>query len=485
LRSYFRDLPEIRAFAEEDILHLSGNWKYEHMKYPIAWSLFLVAAVGCGEVSTKDEPDAGTEPDAGAEQPVKVRVLGVEGAQSTPTGNPDPKAIAIFVGADGSVIKDGVVGPQGESESLMPEGGMIQTIQATETSATTRVVIIMNFHDVKPGDIVGAGPSLLLPDRRGEMSPMTGTFTASTGYTHAFETDCGLTGSDGPTVTMPLYPNCRGTTVDLLAIQTPVQPSRLQPRFLSMSFPFVANGAFTISGNWVEMAPFTVALTNTPDDISAVTFRRWTQLKSGPSSRVASQSVTTNDPPAGTVSATLRYPQGVGNRAIVSAELSKVGAAPQRIDVQTQDVGNAQGIDASDLPLPWLSGVRFSAAQRKLTWTEAGTGTPDLRVGVGQFRYTRGEVMYAVTVYDFSAPTATPEMIFPALPPAYAEFDPAQQPEAPTGSAGIVGYIDQSDIDGYAQGRTQGFSLVTQTGTTAAFTDRAFRRRTTLALSSQ
>ncbi len=477
----------IAAFTGEELLNLSGNWKYEHMKYPVACSLFLVAAVGCGEVSTKDEPDAGPEPDGppAVEQPVKVRVLGVEGARSTPTGNPDPKAIAIFVGPDGSVIKDGVVGSQGESESLMPQGGMLQTLQVTETSMTTRAVIIMNFHDVKPGDMVSAGILLPLPDRRGEMSPMTGTFTATAGYTHAFETNCGQTGSEGPTVTTPLYPNCRGTTVDLLAIQTPIQPSRLQPRFLSMSFPFVADGAFTISGNWVEMAPFTVGLTNTPDDLTAVTFRRWTQLKSGPSSLVALQSVTTNEPPAGTVSATLRYPQGVGNRAIVSAELSKDRAASQRIDVQTQNVGNAQGIDASELPLPWLSGVRFSGAERKLTWIEDGTGTPDLRVGVGIFRYTRGAVMYSVTVYDFSAPTATPEMIFPALPPAYAEFDPAQQTQAPTADTGLVGYIDQSDIDGYAQARTQGLSLVTQTGTTAAFSERAFRRRTTFALSSR
>lgn len=454
------------------------------MKYPIAWSLLAVAVVGCGEVSPKDsDPDAGADGPA-AELPVKVRVLGLD-AEGEGTGIADPNAVAIFVGADNAVLKHGTVGPQGESQSLMPAGGMVQTIQVLETSTTARRVFIMNFHDVKPGDVVNAGIPRQLPDKHGVAMSMTGTFTATAGYDHSFETDCGEVTSAGPTVALSLYPNCRGTTIDLLATQTPTtQPSRLPPRFLTMSFPFVAGGPFTIPGNWVAMDLFTVALTNTPEDITSVRFDRWTQLKSGASARVYNQNFTTvDDPPAGTVSATLRYPQGAGKRAVVSATLNKLGGfASQRLDVQTADVTNAQGMDATELPLPWISAVRFTGAERKLAWTETGTGTADLRVAVSSYTYTRDGIAYSVTAYDFSAPTATPSLVFPALPADYAELDPAQQTVAVTPGVGLVGYVDQSNLSGYEQARTQGINLVSVPGAVEAFSDQAYHRRTTLAL---
>lgn len=454
------------------------------MKYQIAWSLLAVMAVGCGEVTPKEEPDGGNGPDAPAgDIPVKVQVLGID-ASGRSTGIADPNAVAIFTAADGTIAKQGPVGPQGDAEASMSQGGTVQTLQVRDVSATSKAVYIMTFHDVKPGDVVKSGPPRSLPDQRGLASTMTGTFTASTGYEHRFQTDCGAVTSAGPTVALSLYPNCRGTTVEMLATQTPsTQPSRLLPRFLAMSIPFVAGGPFTVSGNWTDMDLFTVALTNTPEDISEISFNRWTQLRAGASARVANQSFTTaTDPPAGTVSASLRYPQGVGKRAVVSVALRKgTGVAQQQIDVQTQDVGNAQGIDATELPVPWISATRLSVADRKLSWTETGGGAPDLRIGFAIFNYTRDGIDYAVTHYDFSAPSATPSITFSGLSSQYAEFDPAQQTVAVTGGIGLVGYVDQSNIDGYSQARTQGFNLVSAAGSIDAYTDQAYHRRTTLA----
>jgi hypothetical protein len=473
---------------QDGISNIFSKWKHETMKYKIAWSLLAVAVAGCGEVTPKDgSPDAGADGPP-AEQPVKVHVLGMD-AEGQGTGISDPNAVAIFVGADNTVLKHGTVGPQGEAQSLMPAGGMVQTIQVLETSTTARRVFIMSFHDVKPGDVVNAGVPLVLPDKHGVVSSMTGTFTATTGYDHRFETDCGDVTSAGPTVALSLYPNCRGTTIDLLATQTPtIQPSRLPPRFLSMSFPFVAGGPFTIPGNWVAMDLFTVALTNTPEDITSVRFDRWTQLKSGASARVYNQNFTTvDDPPAGTVSATLRYPQGAGKRAVVSAQLNKAvgGFASQRLDVQTADVTNAQGIDATELALPWISAVRFAGAERKLTWTETGAGAADLRVAISSYKYIRNGITYNIVAYDFAAPTAAPSLVFPALPADYAELDPAQQSVDVIPGIGAVGYVDQSNLNGYDQARTQGISLVSAPGITEAFSDQAYRRRTTLASMQQ
>lgn len=455
------------------------------MKYQIAWSLLAVMAFGCGEVrNDPDSPDAGNEPDApGGDVPVKVQVLGFDAAGQS-TGIADPNAVAIFTAADGTVVKQGAVGPQGDSEAFMSQGGTVQTLQVRDVSATSKIVYIMTFHDVKPGDAVKSGPARTLPDQRGVALTMTGTFTASSGYEHRFETDCGPVASAGPTVALSLYPNCRGTTVEMLATQTPsVQPSRLPPRFLAMSFPFVAGGPFTVPGNWTDMDLFTIALTNTPEDISEITFNRWTQLRTGASARVGNQNFTTaTDPPAGTVSASLRYPQGVGKRAVVSVVLRKTtGVAQQQIDVQTQDVGNAQGIDATELPVPWISATRISVAERKLSWTETGGGSPDLRIGVAAFRYIRDGIEYSVNHYDFSAPSATPSITFSGLPTQYSEFDPAQQTVPVTGGIGLVGYVDQSTIDGYAQARTQGFNLISAAGSIDAYTDQAYHRRTTLA----
>lgn len=450
------------------------------MKYPVACSLFLVAAVGCGEVSTKDEPDAGPEPDAPAEQPVKVRVLGVEGARSQPTGNPDPNAIAIFVGADGNVIKHGVVGAQGESEALMPQGGMIQTVQVTETSATTRSVFIMTFHDVKPGDVIRSGFPRTLPNTRGTSTSMTGNLAASRTYTHAFHTECGSTSLEGTTALFTFYEGCHGETIDVLGIQTSTTTPPGPSRYALTRSNYVAGEAFDLSANWQPMSNFVATISNLPQDITGLTMRRSTFMRAGAVPAIASQSVDLGDPPAGSAAGSIPYAPNVGVRAGVIATLRKVDAFEQRYEIQTAGIEGAETIDYNELSVPWVSELAYTVAERKLSWKEnaSGPGSPDIRLTAVSHRYVRDNVNYTAFLYDFSRPSATPSTVTQGLPQDYAEFDPAQQTAA-TFQTGIIAYVDQSNLDGYDAARVQGLGIITGVGASDLFADQAYRRRVT------
>jgi hypothetical protein len=339
--------------------------------------------------------------------------------------------------------------------------------------------------DVKPGDALSAGFPRLIPNAQGASTTMTAAFTATTGYNHRFDTECGSASSAGPNVTLTFYDGCRTAKVDVIGVQTSTAVPPAPSRYVLVNQDYVAGPTFTIPNNWVDMATFGLTLTGVPDDITSISMDRATQLKAGPSARVASQSLVISDAPAGTVVGTLRYPAGVGNRAVVGAQLNKTGFSSQRLEVQTADVTGAQTIDATELPLPWISGVTITPAERKITWTETGAGTPDVRLTAATFRYTRDNVVYNVTVYDFAASSATPQVVLPLLPTAYAEFDPGQQTVPITSALGIVSYIDQSNLSGYEQGRGVGVSIISALGTYDVFAGQAFHRRSTVAISGR
>lgn len=452
------------------------------MKYPVACSLFLVAAVGCGEVSTKEDPDAGPEPDAPPmEQPVKVRATTI-GATGSGNGRPDPAAIAIFSTADGTVVQAGLVNQQGEAETKLPAGSLVQTIQISESTATTRRAYVMNFHGVKPGDVLNAGLGKALPNLEGASSTMTGNFTATANYNHDFWTECGSFFAAATPVTLTLREGCRSDKLDVLAIQTSTLSPPAAPRFVLSSVNFAEGGVFTVPNAWTTMSNFVLTLTNMPEDVTSFAMTRSTVLGAGASAPVASQFASLGDPGAGTVSGSVPYPQGIGKRALVTATLGKTGFASHRFDVLTSEIAGAQGVDVNELSVPWLGPVTSVPAERKLTWTEtpAGSGTPDIRVAAASYRYLRDNVTYDIFVYDFAAPTGT-EVVFPLLPAAYAEFDPGQQPSAVTPSIGIIAISDQSNLDGYDAARGLGAGMIASPGTTEQFMNQAFRRRTTTA----
>lgn len=442
------------------------------------WLFPVALTIACGEVS-KETPDAAPDapPDAPA-LPVKVRVLNSNG-----DGTVDQGAVVIFRDASTAVVKQGVVNQQGEAEAMVAAGGMVQTLQVSQTSATSRRVVIMSFHDVKPGDLLRGGLARSLPSQAGANSIMTGSFTAQAGYSHSFWTTCGSVTSAGPTVDVTLREGCRRNVVEVLAVATSTAATPTQPRFVFTSAPYANGGAFTVPNTWLPMANFTATLTHVPDEISAFTLERSTQLHRGDAASIAIQRSASIDPPAGTVVASVPYPQGAGEGSLVTANLTKAGVQfSQRIDVLTGGVGSSVGIDLDELKVPWVATVTFNAAERSVSWTETTEGTPDIRIAVATFSYVRDGITYSIVAYDFAAPSANLSMVVPPLPTEYAEFDPSQQTVAVSGGTAIVGYADQDNLDGFDAARGYGIAMLSLLSTNDVFANDNVRRRSVIAL---
>lgn len=458
------------------------------MKFQIAWSLLAVMVVGCGEVTPKEsEMDGGPDGPVQA-KPVKVRVTGMDPTGVYGTGVVDANAIVIFSGADNTVLQQGKVNAQGEAEAIVPEGSTVQTLQVLTLDTGTKRVFIMTFHDVKPGDVLNAGVPRSLPETYGSSTTMTGNFAVNQSYNHSFYYECGSLPSSGPAVTMTFYERCHGASLDFLAIQTSVATPTTM-RYAVTKTNYQPGGMFEFSTNWQPMANFVATMTNLPDDITTLTFSRSTFLRAGVASPVAPQSVGLGDPPAGAAAASIPYAPGAGTRAAVTASLSK-GArgtfANQQYEVQTADIGNSETIDYNELSVPWVSPMTYSAAERKLSWTEtaSGSGTPDVRVAAFAFRFVRDNTTYNVTSYDISRPSSTTSVVATALPAAYAEFDPTQQTTT-NFLAGILAIVDQSNLNGYDDARQLGIGTIAAVGSTPLFPDQAYRRRVTLTAARQ
>lgn len=454
------------------------------MKYQIAWSLLAVMAFGCGEVRTDpDSPDAGPDGAPEQEKTVKVKVSGMDPTGVYGTGVADPNAIVIFSGADNTVLQQGKVNAQGEAEATVPAGSMVQTLQVLETSATAKRVFIMTFHDVKPGDVLNAGVPRSLPGPRTTSTTMNGLFAPNQAYTHIYHTECDAPSPTASPFAFTFYEGCHGDTVDILGIQTSTATPPTVSRYAVTRAPYASAGMITLNANWQPMATFVATMTNLPDDITNLSISRATFMRTGVAAPIASQSVSLGDPPAGAAAGSILYAPGVGVRAAITANLSKTGSNyPHRIEVQTSDVSGTQTIDYNELSVPWITAVTYTAAERKITWTEvaSGAGSPDARVSASTFGYTRDTVSYSVTAYDISKPSATLSLVFAPLPAAYAEFDPAQQTVPVNSRIALVSYIDQSNINGYDEARAHGMSLVSTIGTTDRFTDQSFTRRSTV-----
>lgn len=450
------------------------------MKYQIAWSLLAVMAVGCGEVTPKEEPDGGADGPAQA-KPVKVRVTGMDPTGVYGTGMADANAIVIFSGDDNTVLQQGKVNAQGEAEATVPAGSTVQTLQVLEPAANTKRVFIMTFHDVKPGDVLNAGVPRSLPGPRTTSTTMTSSFPANQSYTHTFHTECeSLTPTASP-FSFTFYEGCHGDTVDILAIQSSTLTPPAPTRYAVTKAPYASAGTITLNTNWQPMSTFVATMTNLPEDITNLTINRSTFMRAGVAAPIGTQGFVFGDPPAGAAAASLLYAPGVGVRAAVSAVASKAAGFPHRFEVQTADISGTQTIDYNELSVPWINSVAYTGAERKVTWTEtsSGSGSPDVRIAASSFSYMRDNVSYAVTAYDIAKPSAALTLVFAPLPSAYAEFDPAQQATF-TSNLAIISYVDQSNLNGYDEARVHGIGMVQAIGSSDSFADQSFRRRYTV-----
>jgi hypothetical protein len=107
-------------------------------------------------------------------------------------------------------------------------------------------------------------------------------------------------------------------------------------------------------------------------------------------------------------------------------------------------------IDLEEVPLP-VAQTAPTLSGKVVSWTQTGSGVPDVREVTISSTYTVDTLTYTVnwTVIDGDSGN-TVEL--PGLPAMLADFDPTQQP-APTPGVGRVRYFNYSNVQGFEAAR--------------------------------
>jgi hypothetical protein len=413
----------------------------------------------CGDPDDSDPPDdtpgdsdagTGSESDSGSGS-------GDIDSGSRPTGNrvgvtvftdngsgPDLTAIVIFADPDNQLVNEGLVGPNGDAEADLPDGGTVHVLRVIEDSPGERRVNLVSMVGVEPGDelVFGAAAGL----QTGGAAVVEGTFTPVDGATdYLFYHPCGtgfgvITGFAGLTS----YEGCLPPTFQVLGTAT----SRVDPSFVPKYCSFTAEGSGFVAPLMQDMVPFTVRLTNAPE-ATFTRLDRKTLLP--PHFTIAGAPVEFGDPvPAGNSTVELRYPPSATAVTLVEAVFGTLFGPQQLFSTRISGVAASVDIDLDALPLPTFTSEP-ELSGRIITWTQTGSGEPDLRQAFASSTHTAGGVTYAVqwTVID-GASGSTVEL--PGLPDQFAEVDPTQQLTSQPGQAGAE-YVDYSNVDGYDQAR--------------------------------
>lgn len=436
------------------------------------WWFWTLLVCGCGSVTAKPLPDGGAPGDDGGGRGttrVQLTVLSTSG-----DGAPDTAAIAVFQDPSGATIADGLVDGNGHAQADMPLGGSITVIRITDASDTVRDAALTTIRGVHPGDQIAVGATESPAHATGGSSTMTASFTPfSAGDTYAFYTACGSTGGSGGTAQLPFVDSCHGATFDLLSVaQSSSDPADVRYVYQT-GLAYRAGGSVAVPNAWSTAASFTATLTHVPSSLADISVTRSTLLGAQPA---APSTAVVTQPAPGVVTATTPYPADVGNGAVIELALHHENAAGfQVFDVRTPGVAATQGIDLGQLVLPWI----VAAPTGTLTgasWDQLEGGTPDVRLVTWNGHWSDG----ARTVFlswTFEDGDHTTSLTLPALPTAYAAYDPARQIGVTVGRPQVT-YLDVDVLDGYDAARRYGPAIGDPLSDLGVLTDRAVQRRT-------
>lgn len=368
----------------------------------------------------------------------------------TGDGRPDTSARVVFADASNQLVKQGLVGANGDASADMPAGGIVHVVHATDGTPNRRTVTLESIR-VKPGDNITFGVAASTPVG----SPVTvqGTFTplASVVLSYEFAHPCGGAITDpaeGNTLRLRSVAGCLPATFDVLGTIFAPAAHGVTPHFVW--FTATPAGGFTAPA-MQEMPAFAVNVRHVPVG-SAVTLRRITALP--PYFSDAADLSLDTDATTDTVSANLFYPPTRGDIAaigVVEARVSPTSFDPRLQVLRTRVAGAAASLDMDldALPLPVIQTVP-ALSGKVVSWTQTGTGTPDLRA-VTSSAYAAGGLSYTVrwTVIDDGTDSSVE---LPGLPTMFAELDPTQQPAPTAGEAHVV-YVDFSNVQGHDNAR--------------------------------
>jgi hypothetical protein len=194
---------------------------------------------------------------------------------------------------------------------------------------------------------------------------------------------------------------------------------------------------------------------------------------------VAPTSFDGGDPAAGTVIATVPFPQGFGTRSEINVITGRADASSsQRFDVHTPQLGTSADVDLGTLALPWITGLTL--APNGATWTTVEAGaSPDGMLVQWLGRWNDGTRPVTIT-WRVAQPVAAAGMTLPALPKAYAALDPTQQTVEVTPTRVNWTVVDYEDLAGYDAFRQMADTLVVlDTSSVGAFVGQPYRRHIT------
>jgi hypothetical protein len=430
--------------------------------------LASVVLAACGGGEQRDTPiDAPGQPiDAPAiDSPpppvdapsrVSVTVLGDDGS-----GLPDTTARVIFADPANRLVQQGLVGAAGDASADLPGGGLVHVMRVIDFSTTRRFVRLLSMR-VQPGDNLTFGGAASAP--QGSRISVEGTFTpiesVSTQYT--FTNPCGrsfASSSSGNVIRLDAAAGCLPATFEVLGT-TDFPNSLPVQRFVW--FKATPAGGFAAPA-MTDMQPFTAVINRVPVG-SFVDVAHNTALPPyfGRAFGLDAHATATSS----TVAVAPFYPPPPADSpaiGIVDVRIRKTQTSEVLQVLQARVAGSAAStvMDLEELPLPVVESAP-TLSGKVVSWTQTGSGAPDLRQVTIASGYAIGGLDYTVnwTVLDGGS-DSTVEL--PGLPAMFADFDPTQQP-APSPGTGRVLYVNYSNVQGFGAARRLALGSLTGDG---------------------
>jgi hypothetical protein len=416
----------------------------------VAW---LAACGGGHSDATGGAPDAAltdaTLTDAASidAPPTSPAAITIKVLSDLGDGKPDTSARVIFADGSRSLVKQGLVDASGAISAELPQGGIVHVMKVLDLSAHDRVVRLTSIQ-VKPGDSLTFGSAASRP--QGAAITVQGTFTPIPNVVaiYDFAHPCGgglAQPGEGTTARLSSVAGCLPPTFEVLG--TPNTASHISPPQY-VWFTATPAGGFTAPA-MQPMPAFTARVSNVPAG-SDVTVLRSTQI--APYFLDAETLSTELTATTTTVTADLFYPPSATALGVVEARISPAPFDRRTQLVRTRVTGAVASadLDLNALPLPSVQ-TAPTLSGRVVSWTQTGTGTPDLRAVTSVSAHVAGGWSYRIewTLIDGASDSAVE---IPGLPDMFADVDPTQQLTS-VSSEGTILYLDFSNVQGHDSAR--------------------------------
>jgi hypothetical protein len=382
---------------------------------PLVRLLLLLSLAACSASGPADaRPDApagGGDAGGDGQEPPETGIVELV-VSGYPGVNMPPQYFA-----DVSVV---VYKPDGSVATTVKTDAMGRASAMIERNSLVAVVNPMNYVHVhaaiaNPGDTLRFGPDLFSREPNGSVS-VSWPARVITGYTTYYYvyTSCGYSGETTSTsITLPLYKGCSTAPFDVVV--TSRRSSQEVTGVMSRRAIQATGGLVTVNlgdngGVWQVASTRSVALANTPAATTSTACSGVQYL--GDLSFNATGTYTSS-----TTCSMRLLPEPQSTWAV---EASFRRNDEDRFAVQMRETFPQTALGAIDVSnhLPWITGLAYDPATRRVTWSSEGDAQLDasaLRIDVTQGRYLVWRI--------FAANGLPKTFTIPELPAEHAMWD--------------------------------------------------------------